>query len=112
MILSGNENLTEACTILPSEDKNRVVSEGISVQESDGKTIIDVRGLEPPQPLVGIISVLESPDVGDTIIVLHDRDPLLLYPELEDRGWQWSQLPSPPGELHLCLTRNAGAETK
>jgi len=71
---------------------------------------IDVRGLEPPQPLVKIVTLLENPDVTDTVIVRHDRDPLLLYPELEERGWTWEVLASPEGELHLRLSRIPGAE--
>jgi len=48
--------------------------------------------------------------VTDTVIVIHDRDPLLLYPELEERGWAWSPLPAPTGQLHLRLTRIPRAE--
>jgi hypothetical protein len=112
MIFSEKEERPEACPNLPSERENRVISKGVSVSKSDGETTIDVRGLQPPQPLVEIITLLESADVSDTVIVLHDRDPLLLYPELDDRGWEWSQLPSPEGELHLRLTRLAGVETQ
>lgn len=112
MIFSRNEELPDACDILPSEREGRVISKGVSVSTKDGETTIDVRGLEPPQPLVNIISLLETPDVSDTVFVLHDRDPVLLYPELEDRGWDWSRLPSPDGELHLRLSRTPGAETE
>ncbi len=111
MVFTGNEERAEECAILSAELENRVIRTDVSVSIKDGITTIDVRGLEPPQPLVEIISLVESPDVGDTIVVLHDRDPLLLYPELEERGWDWKRLPSPEGELHLRLTRNKGAET-
>ena len=63
-----------------------------------------MRGLEAPRPLVHILSLLESPDMGDTLVVIHDRDPVLLYPELEDRGWTWTKLSAPEGELHLRLS--------
>ena len=109
MILGEIKEPLRACPTLSPENENGIVNQDVTVTPKDGETPIDVRGLEPPQPLVEIISLLESSDVGDTVIVLHDRDPLLLYPELEDRHWEWSSLPAPEGELHLRLTRNAGA---
>ena len=111
MIFSSKAPSTDPCAILTSKNGDKEVRTTVAITKEDGTTVIDVRGLEPPQPLVEIISLLESADVSDTVIVHHDRDPLLLYPELDDRGWAWSELPSPEGELHLRLTRNAGAET-
>lgn len=100
----------EACAVLPSEDGQRVARDG-SVITRQGSTItIDVRGLEPPQPLIDILQVLESPDVTETVMVLHDRDPLLLYPELEERDWSWTEITAPAGEMHLRLARKAEAK--
>lgn len=68
---------------------------------------VDVRGLSPPQPLVAIVQVLES--VGETrAVVAHlDRDPLMLYPELAERGWTAERLSTPDNEVRLRLTRAA-----
>jgi hypothetical protein len=70
-----------------------------------GALHIDVRGLEPPAPLVAILQLLDSIDNADEVIVHHDRDPLLLYPELAERGWGAEALAAPPGEVWLRLTR-------
>jgi len=112
MIFSDKDKLPEACKILPSDGDKRTPRDDVSITRQGGVTTIDVRGLEPPQPLVGVLSLLESTDVDPTVIVLHDRDPVLLYPELEERGWTWETLSAPEGELHLrlTLTRNTGAE--
>ena len=66
---------------------------------------IDVRGLAPPAPLVAIIRLVES--VADTtpVIVHHDRDPKLLYPELAERGWGAHAIPGDVGEVRLQLQR-------
>ena len=65
---------------------------------------IDVRGLGPPQPLVAILRrVHELGDSGATLIVHHDRDPALLYPELAERGWVAERLDAAPGEVRLLL---------
>ncbi len=51
--------------------------------------IIDNRGLEPPQPMVRILEALAALREGDEIVALMDREPRLLYRELERRGFQW-----------------------
>ena len=50
---------------------------------------IDVRGLVPPQPMVAVLSLLNSDNVLDRLIVHIDREPIYLYPELEDCGWSF-----------------------
>lgn len=68
---------------------------------------IDVRGLPPPQPLVAILRlVLEHAQTGTAVIVHHDRDPLLLYPELAERGWYAERIDSASGEVRLRLSRS------
>jgi len=51
---------------------------------------IDNRGLQPPEPMVRILSELGALDEGQELVALMDREPLLLYPELERRGFAWS----------------------
>lgn len=69
---------------------------------------IDVRGLPPPQPFVAIVRLLEQIDAGvPALIVHHERDPLLLYPELAERGWQAERIDGDAGEFRLRLTRLA-----
>jgi len=47
---------------------------------------IDVRGLEPPEPMVRILQLIDGEI--DTAVIAHlDREPIFLYPELDDRGW-------------------------
>lgn len=108
MIQSGKESRPEACPVLSPDDEERAARTGATVSIEGATTTIDVRGLEPPQPLVSILTLLEGPDVTDTVIVHHDRDPLLLFPELEEHGWTWSRLPAPAGQVHLRLTRTEG----
>jgi hypothetical protein len=37
------------------------------------------------------------------VIVHHDRDPLLLYPELAELGWVAERIDAPAGEVRLRL---------
>jgi len=66
---------------------------------------IDVRGLEPPEPMRAIISLIETPTVSGPVIVHHEREPVYLYPELAERGWRWARIEGEPGEVRLRLER-------
>ena len=62
----------------------------------DGEVVhIDVRGLEAPRPLVAILALIDGGGHAGHVVVHHDREPLYLYPELEDRGWQYAPAAEP-----------------
>lgn len=71
---------------------------------------IDVRGLAPPEPMVEILKLLDRGDIASLIAHL-DREPIFLYPELDERGWSYEILPSECGgtacehEVRLQLVR-------
>lgn len=71
---------------------------------------LDVRGLECPDPLVEVLRTIDSGEVA-TLVVHLDQEPLLLYPELDDRGWSHEIVASECGdaacsdEVRLRLTR-------
>ncbi len=48
---------------------------------------MDVRGLEPPGPLVAILEKLASLGPGAQLLVHHHREPVLLYEKLKLRGY-------------------------
>jgi hypothetical protein len=48
---------------------------------------IDLRGLEPPEPLVRVLDALESGGPGPHSFLL-SRAPLMLYPLLARDGWR------------------------
>lgn len=71
---------------------------------SDGCWHLDVRGLPPPQPLLLILRQVEAQGHdGRALLVQLDRDPVLLYPELAERGWQAEPLPCAAGAVRLRL---------
>jgi hypothetical protein len=55
---------------------------------------VDVRGLDPPQPMIEILGLIESGQAGAVLTAHLDREPIFLYPELEDRGWDHELLPA------------------
>ncbi len=66
---------------------------------------IDVRGLEPPQPMVAVLKLLEAPDTGDHVLASFDREPIYLYPELAERGWAFEPVEQSIDAFQLRLIR-------
>ena len=74
----------------------------------DRPLTIDVRGLEPPEPMVRILEAVERLQAGDAIEVLHERRPMFLYPQLDERGFLHETDESEPGLVRI-LIRHGGA---
>ncbi|MBL0373573.1 DUF2249 domain-containing protein [Rhizobium sp. KVB221] len=49
----------------------------------------DFSDLDPPQPMVRILSELETMSPGEVLFVVLAREPIFLFPELTKRGHQW-----------------------
>lgn len=69
---------------------------------------IDIRGLEPPEPMDAILRLIDSGEVDTALIAHLDREPVSLYPELDERGWDHELLPlcaSHDDEVKLRIVR-------
>ena len=75
----------------------------------DDSIRIDVRGLEPPQPMVRVLELLEALTPGQRLEVLHDRRPMFLYPQLEDRGFVHETDEPEPGLVRIVIRRGDNA---
>ena len=64
---------------------------------------VDERGMQAPQPMVQILKLVQQVGPEGVLIVHHDRDPLLLYPELVQIGWWAERIAGDPGEVRLRL---------
>jgi hypothetical protein len=71
-----------------------------------GESHIDVRGLAPPDPLVAILRLLGTLGDEARVIAHLDRDPVMLYPELAQMGWEAEHVEGEPGEVRLRLRRS------
>jgi uncharacterized protein (DUF2249 family) len=71
----------------------------INVQE------IDVRGFEPPEPLIRILDALVSLPPGFTLRATTDREPCHLFGEAEQRGFNHECHEQPDSRWITSLTR-------
>lgn len=58
--------------------------------KEDGSTVyLDVRGLEPPQPMAMILETMARLDPSKRLVVHHERVPMFLYPKLDEKGYTY-----------------------
>ncbi len=66
---------------------------------------IDVRGLNPPEPMVAILGYIDQHWKTGIITIHHDRAPIYLFPELAERKWGWKIVPGGTDEVRLLLEK-------
>lgn len=66
---------------------------------------LDVRGLEPPQPMVRVLEALDALPPGGSLEVVHDRRPVFLYPQLDDRAFIHETDEPEPGVVRIRIRR-------
>jgi len=62
-------------------------SNGIDLNDFENIIDLDVQELQPPEPMMKILENLNGLDNGSLMRVRHHREPHLLYPRLEERGY-------------------------
>lgn len=56
---------------------------------TDGKTVyLDLRHMDPPEPMRAILREIDG-GLTTVLVAYLDREPVPLFPELEERGWTW-----------------------
>lgn len=79
------------------------------IQWQDGMLEMDLRRLEPPNPMIAILKIIEGGEGGDSFIVRLTRDPIYLYPELSERSWQAQILEDSGAGLKILISKVNGA---
>lgn len=71
------------------------------------KASLDNRGLSPPEPMIRILNTLEHLAAGEVLEAFNEREPMFLYPELEQRGATIRIEKQDNGTVHLLIRRGA-----
>jgi uncharacterized protein (DUF2249 family) len=66
---------------------------------------LDVRGLEPPEPMVRTLAALETLPEGHTLVQINVRVPQFLLPILAERGYAWEVDESPADHVVVRIRR-------
>ena len=86
--------------------KETTAPQGEVPRSAGSRTIeIDVRGLEPPEPMVRIIEALPQVGQGSVLLVHHHREPLMLYDKLEHLGYEAATEKVSEGYYKVRITR-------
>jgi uncharacterized protein (DUF2249 family) len=65
--------------------------------------VLDVRDLEPPEPMVRTLAALEQLPRGATLVQLNVRVPEFLLPRLEERGFTYDIRPQGPDLVRVFI---------
>ena len=71
------------------------------------RLVLDVRGLEPPQPMVRVLEEIDRLGPGAELEVHHDRRPMFLYPQLDERGFTHETDEPDPGLVRILIRKGA-----
>jgi tRNA 2-thiouridine synthesizing protein A len=94
-----------AAGVSPAELMRRL--ELAVAQPGPRRITLDVRGLPPPLPLVRVLERLETLAAGEQLELVHDRRPMLLYPQLEARGFAHETNETEPGVVRVLILKKA-----
>lgn len=67
--------------------------------------VLDVSELAPPEPFERVVAALEALPAGHYLRVLHRREPLLLYPWLQEQGFAWRTQAGRATEFEIFIWR-------
>jgi uncharacterized protein (DUF2249 family) len=68
-----------------------------------GVVVLDVRGLEPPEPMMRTLAALEQLPPGGTLVQMNVRVPQFLLPLLEERGFTYEVREQDPGLVRVFI---------
>lgn len=78
-----------------------------NMNESDFEKIveIDVHDLQPPEPMMKILENLYRIDEKSVMLVYHHREPHLLYPILDERGYRAVCIKTAENSFKILITK-------
>ena len=92
----------------PPPEGTPEVKEGIVSErgEDQGELVfLDVRGLEPPEPMIKVLEALNMLREGQTLIVEHHRRPMFLYAKLDERGYEHVTEDKGPDHFRITIRK-------
>lgn len=88
-----------------------VAGDGTCATATDDTLWLDVRGLQPPEPLMKTLAALDALRAGQTLVQIHNRVPQLLFPLLVERGFACDVDERDPARILVRIWRASGGTT-
>jgi len=86
---------------------NKEASDYLSLPENDMARVIDLRGLEAPEPMEKILSACTRLGPDEKYLAHLPHVPNLLFPHLESRGLNWQVFEEEDGSAVILIRRRA-----
>lgn len=67
--------------------------------------LLDVRGLEPPEPMERALAAIAELGPGEALRMVHHREPFPLYAILSQRGFDYRTTVRPDGYYEILIRR-------
>lgn len=67
--------------------------------------VLDVRDLEPPEPMERVLDALPELVEGERLCMIHRREPYPLYPILRRDGYRYETSLTPDGDYQIIIWR-------
>lgn len=76
---------------------------GVGKGSEQAQAVLDVRGMEPPEPMERVLTGLSSLAAGEKLLMIIDREPRPLYRILERNGYVYDAQFKPPGTFEILI---------
>ena len=64
---------------------------------------LDCSLMEPPEPMLRVLEQLDRLKQGEGIKMLHRMKPWLLFPKLQERGWNFRIIEHTPDQIKVRI---------
>lgn len=93
----------------PATPKRITPAEGRAADDElgTGVIVLDVRDMEPPEPMVRTLAALEALPPGGTLLQINLRVPQFLLPQLQERGFSYEVREQEPNLVRVFIRRTA-----
>lgn len=107
--LPGSQSPVASGQSGPAGTGNRELATGDqSAEAGEGVIILDVRGMEPPEPMVRTLAALEALPPGATLLQINERVPQFLLPKLAELGFTHEVREQTEGVVRVFIRRREG----
>lgn len=89
----------------PSLAQSPSLAQPSAEEAGENLVILDVRGLEPPEPMTRTLEALDTLPAGKSLLQVNARVPQFLLPLLAERGFEYVLVSEQPNEVRGLIRR-------